>query len=361
MDAPRRREVREPFARTGHPLGVRAHVTTDAELVRIARAGDGDALGVLLQRHRAELYAAALGVLRDRDAAMDAVQDTALVALTRLSGIREPEAVGRWLRTVVRNCCLMQLRREGREVAGGELDDLAGVSDVEELVDRHALRDRIWTALDDLEEDERATLVLRHFTRCRTYESIAAMTGVPVGTVRSRLNRARRRLLEALDSGTGASRDQARLEASRRTEWESFYRELQKVPEPPTYLDLYRRDVTVRDGVGRWEGLDAWSAEEREAIQIGVRATLGALVAGRDLTAIEIHFHNPPSAPAHCPPSATFVHRLRDGRTARADIYYHASAAADGSPGPSFAAPERGAVGSADAGPRAPSRSCPRG
>jgi RNA polymerase sigma-70 factor (ECF subfamily) len=202
------------------------------------------------------------------------------------------------------------------------------MSDLEELVDRHVLRDRIWTALDDLEEEERTTLVLRHFTRCRTYESIAVTTGVPVGTVRSRLSRARRRLLAALASDTGADRDQARLEASRRDEWESFYRELQKVPEPPTYLDLYRRDVTVRDSSGQWHGLDAWSAEERDAIQIGVRATLGGLVAGRDLTALEIHFHNPPQAPGHCPPSATFVHRLLHGRSARVDIHYHASSAA---------------------------------
>ena len=305
-------------------------MTTDAELVRMARAGDGDALGVLLQRHRAELYAAALAVLRDREAAMDAVQETALVALTRLSGIRDPEAVGRWLRTVVRNCCLMQIRRAGHEVAGGELDDRSGASDAEEVLDRHALRDRVWTALDDLEEEERTTLVLRHFTRCRTYESIAATTGVPVGTVRSRLNRARRRMLAALASDTGGYRDQARLEASRRDEWGSFYRELQKVPEPATYLDLYHRDVTVRDRAGQWHGLDAWSAEERDAIQIGVRATLGGLVAGRKLTALEIHFHNPPLAPVHCPPSATFVHRLLHGRSARVDIYYHGSPAADG-------------------------------
>jgi DNA-directed RNA polymerase specialized sigma24 family protein len=48
---------------------------TDAQLVLLARAGEADALGALLERHRAPLYAAALTVLGDRDGAMDAVQD----------------------------------------------------------------------------------------------------------------------------------------------------------------------------------------------------------------------------------------------------------------------------------------------
>src|SRR5262249_44727655 len=162
------------------------------------------------------------------------------------------------------------------------------------------------------------TLVLRHFSRCRTYEAIASATGVPEGTVRSRLNRARRRMVDALAAtSAGSHGDQAALEGSRKREWEAFYRELQRVPEPRTYRDLFGGDVTVRAGIDRWRGLDAWSAEEREAIEIGVRATVGGLTAGRDLTVLEIDFHNPPWAAEHCPQSTTFVHRLRDGRSAR--------------------------------------------
>src|SRR5262249_9969642 len=76
-DAARARGVREPSARVLHP----SSVLTDAELVTMARAGEADALAALLERHRAGLYGAALAVLRDRDAAQDAVQETSLVAL----------------------------------------------------------------------------------------------------------------------------------------------------------------------------------------------------------------------------------------------------------------------------------------
>jgi DNA-directed RNA polymerase specialized sigma24 family protein len=58
--------------------------TGDVELVLAARAGDISALGLLLQRHRARLYAAAVARLRDREAVADAVQEAFLVAMTRL-------------------------------------------------------------------------------------------------------------------------------------------------------------------------------------------------------------------------------------------------------------------------------------
>ena len=68
------------------------------------------ALGALLERHRAGLYATALGVLGDPSEAHDAVQDTFLDALARLQELREPAAVAGWLRVVVRNNCLMRVR-----------------------------------------------------------------------------------------------------------------------------------------------------------------------------------------------------------------------------------------------------------
>jgi DNA-directed RNA polymerase specialized sigma24 family protein len=105
-----------------HPGYVPDKVISDAELVVLARAGEAGAFGMLVERHRAALYAAALAVLGDRDAAMDAVQEAFMVSLTRLNSIRDPAAVGRWLRMVVRNCALMQIRRVRHEVVGGDLE-----------------------------------------------------------------------------------------------------------------------------------------------------------------------------------------------------------------------------------------------
>src|SRR5215472_18351158 len=88
---------------------------SDAELASLARGGEVEALAALLERYRPSLYAAAIGLLRNREDALDAVQETCVVALVRLGALRDPEAVGGWLHTVLRNTCLMRLRSSHRD------------------------------------------------------------------------------------------------------------------------------------------------------------------------------------------------------------------------------------------------------
>jgi RNA polymerase sigma-70 factor (ECF subfamily) len=167
--------------------------------------------------------------------------------------------------------------------------------------------------------------MLRHFSRCSSYEAIAVVTGVPVGTVRSRLHRARTRLADALMSTVAATpMSQAALESAQRTQWADFYRTVHDSPTPKTYREMFTSDVDVSDPASRWRGIAEWSAEERAAISIGVRAKVVALLASRDLTVLEIDFDNPAEWPDHCPPHATFVHQLRNGRSQRLRIHYPA-------------------------------------
>lgn len=166
-------------------------------------------------------------------------------------------------------------------------------------------------------------VLLRYFTRCNRYEAIALATGVPVGTVRSRLHRARAQLGGALRRTVdGSPLRIADLEQVRRSEWEQFYAEVHETPVPRTYRELYAPDVDVADSTGRWRGIEAWSAHEREAIALGVRATIVGLVASREFTILEIDFTNPDRAPDHCPPRSTFVHHLSAGRSRQLDIRY---------------------------------------
>jgi RNA polymerase sigma-70 factor (ECF subfamily) len=115
---------------------------------------------------------------------------------------------------------------------------------------------------------------------------------------------------------------QATLEAARLAEWEHFYTELHQAPVPRTYRDTYTAGVEVTDTAGRWSGISEWSAHEREAIVLGVRAQILGIWASSDLTILEIDFTNPTQAPGHCPPRSTFVHHLADGRSERLDIHY---------------------------------------
>jgi RNA polymerase sigma-70 factor (ECF subfamily) len=323
MDAAGPREVRELFAAVEHPGGMDGPDPTDAELVGLAQAGDVQALAALLERYRASLYAVAVQLLRDRDEAGDAVQETMVVAMTRLDSLRDPAAVAGWLHRILRNTCFTYRRRSRRLQPAARLDAAALAPSPERVVEGLAVGDWLWRAIDALSPDDRVTLILRYFARCQSYESIAEVTGVPVGTVRSRLHRSRAQLADQLRrSVSGSVLSQADRERQQWAEWEDFYAELHKAPEPRTYRDTYAPDVQVSDGHGRWHGLLQWSDHEREAIVLGVRAAIVGIVAGAGVTVLEIDFTNPPSADDHCPPRATFVHHLADRRSQRLDICY---------------------------------------
>jgi RNA polymerase sigma-70 factor (ECF subfamily) len=296
---------------------------SDATLVARAQAGEVEALARLLERHRPSLYATAVGLLRSRDDALDAVQETFVVALVKLETLHESSAVAGWLHRVLRNTCLMRLRRNGRELPSDDVDGPVLGLTPEDVIDQLVLRDWLWAAINTLTPDDRVTVLLRYFSRCRSYEAIASVTGVPVGTVRSRLHRVRFQLGAALrKTAADAAFSHVDLERSRRAEWEGFYSELHESPVPHTYRDAYAPDVEVTDRVGRWRGVKEWSAHEREAIEIGVRANIVGLVASRDFTVLDIDFTNPAWANEHCPPHSTFVHHLTAGRSRRLEIHY---------------------------------------
>ena len=164
----------------------------DAGLVHSALGGDAASLSALLNRYRASLYARALAYLGQPEDAADAVQETFLLALTRLGQVRDPEAVGGWLHAVMRSVCAMELRRPARRVTVAEIDNHAPT--VQDAAEQLALRDWVWAALEDLPEPLRLVTLLRFFGRGHFYAEIAQLCGVPVGTVRSRLHQAKAEL-----------------------------------------------------------------------------------------------------------------------------------------------------------------------
>lgn len=94
---------------------------SDVELIRAAQRSDAVSLGILLERHRALLHALALRMLGREPQAQDAVQDVFVIAVSSIERLREPEAVGAWLRGILRNVCLMRLREQKGEIPFDEL------------------------------------------------------------------------------------------------------------------------------------------------------------------------------------------------------------------------------------------------
>jgi len=206
-------------------------VLSDAELARAAQSGDATSFGILLEHHRAPLYVLALRFLGHGPDAQDAVQDAFFIALRSIDRLREPEAVGGWLRGILRNVCLMRLRERNREEIPVEKlprGDESGFleSSVEEAIDRLAMREWVWTALGRLPENLQVTAILRYFSSHPSYQDISSVLGVPVGTVRSRLSTVKLKLAEALLETAGLEHDETRqLAEARANFFETAYEE----------------------------------------------------------------------------------------------------------------------------------------
>jgi RNA polymerase sigma factor (sigma-70 family) len=312
-----------------HPSCKESAMIDDVERVHAAQAGDVSAMGALLEDYRARLYAAALTMLGDRAQAQDAVQDAFLVALRRLGDLREPEAVGGWLHTIVRNECRMRLRAY-REVPG-EIPVQARTHrwEIDEEFEQLALRDWLWTTLEVLPDDLRATVMLRYFTRHTTYTEIAAILGIPVGTVRSRLHQAKRRLADALlASVTAAHRDHGAFVAQRVHWWRAVVDEVEQEGTAALYIeDAVPNTLVEAPAMGyRAYGVEDHARGMVETVTAGVRVHLTDLVTSAGVTIVEGDYENPPDDPHHCPATHTEVRFHPHGRTTRIILFYYGSA-----------------------------------
>jgi RNA polymerase sigma-70 factor, ECF subfamily len=178
----------------------------DERLMRLAQAGDLDAYNELVQRHERAVFSVCLRLLRDYAAAEDAAQDTFVRAWTNAHTFRGGE-VRPWLLRIATNRSYDLLRAKGRRPSGSldaelfEIEPVWSTQVGNESPDSAALRGelsiRLERALHTLPEDQRAVVILSDIQGL-SYEEVADATGAALGTVKSRLSRARARLRQTL-------------------------------------------------------------------------------------------------------------------------------------------------------------------
>ncbi|HEY0448310.1 sigma-70 family RNA polymerase sigma factor [Actinophytocola sp.] len=133
---------------------------TDAELVAGVLAGDREAFAAVYDRYADRLHDFCWSVLRDRDEAADAVQDTFVLLAQRLAQLTDPDRLRPWLYAVARSVALRKVRARQRVV----LDEVGDMADTDPGPDRAAeqgaLRELVWSAAAGLSERDRALLDL---------------------------------------------------------------------------------------------------------------------------------------------------------------------------------------------------------
>lgn len=176
----------------------------DARLVQASQQGDQDAFAFLVQRHQRLIFMLSLRMLQDYEEASEITQEAFLAAWQGLPSFRGEACFPTWLYRIAYHCCLRQLERRKRERALQaailaeqileEVNKEKLAEDMLELRDRQAI---VREQLEKLPTMYRMVLILRHL-QDMTYEEMADILTMPVGTIKTHLFRARHLLKERL-------------------------------------------------------------------------------------------------------------------------------------------------------------------
>jgi RNA polymerase sigma-70 factor, ECF subfamily len=185
----------------GHRGGFRAYERlTDVELVRKATGGDRDALEVLVARHTPRVNRLAAQLVGDLEDARDAAQESLVKLCTRLRQFRGEAQFATWLHRLVVNTCRDVLARQRVRHAEPLPDDEEGSDDGDplRLAQLADLRRDVADALSRLSPNQRIAVVLRDSFGL-SYEEIARVARMPVGTAKCYVHRARARVRARLE------------------------------------------------------------------------------------------------------------------------------------------------------------------
>jgi len=169
----------------------------DDALVTLARAGSSEAFDELVGRYQAPVTRLAYRLTHDADEAKDIAQDAFLRAYRRLETFHPDRPFARWLFVIARNASLDAIRRRRRAAALPAGDQPPAELGPEDYALRNDEAERVQHALDELPEHYRSVVQLYYVSGLR-YREIADALGIPLGTVKTYLSRAKRRLREEL-------------------------------------------------------------------------------------------------------------------------------------------------------------------
>jgi RNA polymerase sigma-70 factor (ECF subfamily) len=172
-------------------------------LLTRCRGGDALAWEALVRRFEARIYGFALHYMRDREEAKDVAQEIFVKMYQGLDSMRDARTYLPWMLRLARNCCIDRLRSRGVRVqqidSAPSSEPASADASPEDCVIAGARRALLYRALDTLTQMNREIVVLKDLDQLALSE-ISARLGVPLGTVKSRSNRARIELAKAVRS-----------------------------------------------------------------------------------------------------------------------------------------------------------------
>ena len=178
-------------------------MSDDAQLIDQALAGHSEAFGQLVLKYQDRLFDTVFHVVGHAEDARDVVQEALVQAFLKLDSFRRHSAFYTWLYRIAFNVAISHRRRRRPTVSMDRVRETSHMEPVDdednpaESLDRKERCRQVRQAIARLADEHRAVLVLREIDGC-CYETISEILDLPIGTVRSRLHRARLQLREEL-------------------------------------------------------------------------------------------------------------------------------------------------------------------
>lgn len=180
----------------------------DQQLIDKVLTGDTNSFELIIIKYQRKLYATILNIVKDSDVAQDIVQDAFMKAFEKLSSLRNKNQFYPWVKRIAINCALLGFEKNKRMVdvgnhSGNEengddfFDRLTDYANPEEDLLNDELKRFVRRFVDSLPDKLRVVIILRE-VEDMSYEEIAEILNIPVGTVRSRLFNARQYIKQRL-------------------------------------------------------------------------------------------------------------------------------------------------------------------
>jgi RNA polymerase sigma-70 factor (ECF subfamily) len=187
--------------------GVISHSTEqdDAQLIAASRDGNQDAFAMLVQRHQRRIFNLVFRLLQNYEEASEITQETFLAAWQGLPSFRGDALFSTWLYRIAYNCCLKQLEQRKRErtlqaaIQAQRMPEINIEEQANAELEARASQALVQEHLSTLPAKYRIVLILRHLQEM-TYEEMAEILMMPIGTIKTHLFRARNLLKERLEA-----------------------------------------------------------------------------------------------------------------------------------------------------------------
>ena len=181
---------------------------SDQELIKLCKQGDRQAFNQLVEKYQDRVVNMAYGLLSNKEDAYDAAQETFIKVYRSINSFAEKSSFGTWIYRILSNVCKDMLRKRQRTIKVVSIhnsgDDNENIFDIpdhnptpEEATEKTELQEKVWEALGKLKAEYREVIVYIDMQGL-SYEEVGSALGCPVGTVKSRLNRARAALKKIL-------------------------------------------------------------------------------------------------------------------------------------------------------------------